>query len=261
MRPNVTNHTGEFVMHNRPGSRANLPPASEPKARNPARMSALFQELLPAGIATAELSGPGDPSMLLPAERKHVGSAVAKRASEFAAGRLCARRALGQFGTNDHPLAVDADRRPQWPSGLIGSITHTQGFSAAAVAERSRFRGIGIDVESVGRVTRDVWGEVMLPEEQRWLEQMEQREQAQIAALMFSAKEAFYKCQYELTSQWLDFQDVTLDVVGWNLGLGSFAVHPRKTARIGEACKGRLYGRFAFRRGLVLTGIAISADL
>ncbi|HZP11293.1 MAG TPA: 4'-phosphopantetheinyl transferase superfamily protein [Nevskiaceae bacterium] len=247
-------------MHTRPGSRAHLSMAHEPRARNPARMSAVFQELLPAGIATAELSGPGDPSMLSTAERKHIGAAVAKRASEFAAGRLCARRALAQYGIHDYPLVGGADRRPQWPSTLVGSITHTQGFSAAAVAERSRFRGIGIDVESIGRVTRDVWSEVLLPEEQRWLEQLDPREQAQIAALMFSAKESFYKCQYELTSQWLDFQDVALDVVGWNLGLGSFAVHPRKTTRIVEAYQGRLFGRFAFRRGLVLTGIAIAVS-
>ncbi len=154
---------------------------------------------------------------------------------------------------------MGADRRPQWPPSLLGSITHTQGFCAAAVGDRSRFRGIGIDVESVGRVTPDVWDEVLLPEERRWLEQLEAREQAQIAALMFSAKEAFYKCQYELTAQWLDFHDVRLDLVGWNLGFGSFAVQPRKSAKLLEVHRGRLVGRFALRRGLVLTGIAIPA--
>jgi 4'-phosphopantetheinyl transferase EntD len=247
-------------MPARPVAQAKTPAIPQHRARNPARMSAVFQELLPAGIATAELSGAGDPALLAPGERKHLGAAVAKRAADFAAGRLCAQRALAQFGVHDHVLAVGSDRRPQWPPSLIGSITHTNGFSAAAVAERARFRGIGIDAESVGRVSREVWGEVLLPEEQKWLETLEPREQAQIAALMFSAKEAFYKCQYELTSQWLDFQDVALDVVGWNMAFGSFAVRPRKSAKIFEAYRGRLIGRFAFRRGLVLTGIAIVAQ-
>jgi 4'-phosphopantetheinyl transferase EntD len=244
----------------RPKHHHDLRESGVQRARNPARMSAIFQELLPAGIATAELSGAGDPELLHANERKQLGAVVAKRASEFAAGRLCARRALTQFNIHDHALAIGADRRPQWPSDLIGSITHTDGFSAAAVAERARFRGIGIDAEAIGRVTRDVWSEVLLPDERRWLDGVEPREQAQIAALMFSAKEAFYKCQYELTSQWLDFQDVALDVVGWNMAFGSFAVRPRKSAKIFEAYRGRLIGRFAFRRGLVLTGIAIVAQ-
>jgi 4'-phosphopantetheinyl transferase EntD len=246
-------------MQSRPGTQLQLPAERERRGRNPSRMSAIFQELLPAGIATAELSGDGDVALLHAGERKHLGAAVAKRASEFAAGRLCAHRALTQFGVADHVLGVGTDRRPQWPAALVGSITHTQGFSAAAVAERARFRGIGIDAESIGRVTRDVWGEVLLTEEQRWLERLESREQAHIAALIFSAKESFYKCQYELTAQWLDFHDVALDLVGWNLGFGSFAVRPRKSAKIFEAHPGRMIGRFAFRRGLVLTGIALSA--
>ena len=73
-------------MHIRPGTRAKLSPPSELRARNPARMSALFQELLPAGIATAELSGPGDPSTLWPAERKYVGTAVANTPGRHASG-------------------------------------------------------------------------------------------------------------------------------------------------------------------------------
>jgi len=62
------------------------------------------------------------------------------------------------------------DRRPQWPEEIVGSITHTAGFSAAAVGQRSRFAGIGIDAERVGSVTRDVWDQVLLPDERRWLE-------------------------------------------------------------------------------------------
>ena len=44
---------------------------------------------------------------------------------------------------------------------------------------------------------------------------------ALLAALIFSAKEAFYKAQYELTTQWLDFNDVTLDLAGYTLRYAS----------------------------------------
>jgi len=228
------------------------------RVKNPARTSVTFEELLPAGIAAAELTGEGDPKLLLPAERKLLGAAVAKRVNEFAAGRLCARRALAQFGIHDFALEAGEDRRPRWPESMVGSITHTADFSAAAVAERSVFRGIGIDAERVGGVTREIWDQVLLPDERRWLETLSQPEQAQVSSLIFSAKEAFYKCQFEVTGQWLEFSDVTLDLAGWNLGTGTFAVRPLGRVKVFERLLRPLMGRFTFRKGLVLTAIAIA---
>jgi len=78
-----------------------------------------------------------------------------------------------------------------------------------------------------------------------------------LSTLIFSAKEAFYKCQYEMTRQWLEFSDVTLDLAGWNLGAGSFAVRPLSRVKLFETRGPAVMGRFAFRKGLVLTAIAI----
>jgi 4'-phosphopantetheinyl transferase EntD len=225
---------------------------------NPAWTSTGFQELLPAGIAASEFIGKLDGTLLLDQERKAMSNAVPRRIAEFTAGRLCARHALARFGVEDHAVVMQGDRRPLWPAHLIGSITHTNGYSAAAVGERAGFRGIGIDAEKVGRVTRDVWPEV-LPREQAWLDQLDEEQQAQLAALIFSAKESFYKCQYDLTSQWLDFSDVTIDFAGWELGMGNFAVRPMegKLVRLFEIYRKPVIGRFAFRRGLVLTAVTI----
>ena len=41
---------------------------------------------------------PGDASLLAPEEAAIVANAVPKRVGEFAAGRLCARRALAELG-------------------------------------------------------------------------------------------------------------------------------------------------------------------
>ena len=80
-----------------------------------------------------------------------------KRIQEFAAGRLCARRALGEFGRRGFPIPVARDRQPFWPAGVVGSITHTAGLCAAVVAERSRLAALGVDTELGGAVKPELW--------------------------------------------------------------------------------------------------------
>jgi len=203
--------------------------------------------------------GPGDPTLLLAGERHVLGQAARKRVHEFAAGRLCARRAVAEFGLQDFPIGVCADRRPRWPEQLTGCITHTDGFSAAAVAERARFLAIGIDAERVGRVSSAIWSHVFVPSERNWLETRPDPERAPIATLIFSAKEAFYKCQYEITGQWLDFKDVTVELAGEYLGWGRFAVRPTRAVRHFDLVGGGARGTFTIVNDLVLTAMAIAA--
>jgi len=190
------------------------------------RASNLLNALLPSGVATAELLGAGDPALLLAGERKSLGRAQPKRIREFAAGRICARHAAAQLGFSKTPINARIDRRPRWPEPLIGSISHTDGFSVAAVGERRRFRAIGVDTEKHGRVSRDLWSYLFLPSETEWLETLPRRAQARLATSMFSAKETFFKCQYEVTSQWLEFTDIKLALAAGNLTTGRFAVSP-----------------------------------
>jgi 4'-phosphopantetheinyl transferase EntD len=103
---------------------------------NPASLSPLLASLFPPGVAAAGLRMAGDPSLLFPDETRYLGRAVPKRTREFAAGRLCARRALAEFGVTGYPLRMNRDRRPHWPAPVIGSITHTTGMSGAVVASR-----------------------------------------------------------------------------------------------------------------------------
>ena len=229
------------------------------RARNPSRTSALLEELLPAGVAGAELVGEGDPALLLDAERQILGDVALKRAREFAGGRLCARRAVAQLGVVDLPIGARDDRRPRWPPFLTGSITHTDGFSAAAAGQRQRFRAIGIDAERIGRVSGDIWSHVLRPGEKDWLESLPESERAKVATLMFSAKEAFYKCQYEVTEQWLEFTDVTVDLFDWDVDWGSFAVRPIGNVQLFELGGGPAIGRFTVIDDLVLTAMAIDA--
>jgi 4'-phosphopantetheinyl transferase EntD len=205
-------------------------------AADPSCASTWLAQLLPAGVATAALAG-----------------AAPGRAAEFAAGRLCARRAAARFGFDGQAIGAQADGRPRWPAGLTGSITHTGGFAAAAIGERGRFRAIGIDAERVGGVPRTLWGQLFRPAETAWLEGLPESLQDRVGTLMFSAKEAFYKCQYEVTGQWLEFRDVVVDFCARDAGRNGCAV------RLFEGGGEPAIVRFAVRRDLVLTALALAA--
>ena len=224
-----------------------------------AKPSALLEAVLPAGVATAQLTGAGDPALLLAGERQVLGHAAPGRAREFAAGRLCARHAAAQLGIVGCAIGARDDRRPQWPVRLTGSITHTEGFTAAAVGDRRRFQAIGIDAERIGRVSRELWRHVLVPAEAGWLESLPAAAQATGAALMFSAKEAFYKCQYEVTQQWLEFQDIAVEFCGRSPDRSSFAVRPVGRVRLFEQGGAPAIVHFALTREMVLTAMTIAA--
>lgn len=218
-----------------------------------------LEALLPAGVATAELTGAGDPALLLADERVLRARAAPARIAEFAAGRACARRAAARFGVVDCPIGAHEDHRPCWPLSLTGSITHTHGFSAAAVGERCRFQAIGIDAERIGSVSPDLWSRVLRPAEREWVEGLPEQFQATVATLLFCAKEAFYKCQYEVTRQWLHFHDVTIDCEGDHLNRGGLAVRPAGRVRLFAQGCGPVVVRYAVTRELVLTALTIAA--
>lgn len=75
--------------------------------------------------------------------------AVVKRQAEFLAGRLAARQAIARLGISTVQLGTGYLRRPLWPNGVTGSITHTNTVSAAIAISADMVRGIGIDVERV----------------------------------------------------------------------------------------------------------------
>ncbi|MGP6156222.1 MAG: 4'-phosphopantetheinyl transferase family protein [Vulcanimicrobiaceae bacterium] len=229
-------------------------------APNPARPSSLAGELFAFGVAAAELREGGDASLLLEAERAECASAVPKRVAEFAAGRLCARRALSALGLEGVAVGRNADRSPAWPFGFTGSITHTLGFCAAAVARSSDCEALGIDAEIVGRVTPEVWPYVFTLAELALVDALPVRQGAALATLIFSAKEAFYKCQHALTGEWLEFGDVTLELAGPGETAGEFEVRPLRSLASPLLAGHALRGRFRFSGELVVTGIAIGAQ-
>ena len=94
----------------------------------------ILATLLPAGVEVCETTGDVPESVLFRAEAAAVTKAVPKRRAEYAAVRHCARTALGRLGVPPVPILSGPDRAPRWPPGIIGALTHCEGYRAAAVA-------------------------------------------------------------------------------------------------------------------------------
>ncbi len=232
---------------------------------NPAQPSPGVRCLFPDGVAAAEMREPGDVRWLFPEELDSVRRAVPKRVGEFAAGRACARRALAEIGIAECAIPIAPDRQPIWPPSVIGSISHTTGLYAAVVAPKSRLAGVGLDCEEVGKVTDDIRQTICRPEELRWVDSLPPDERAAAVALLFSAKEAFYKCQYPVTHQWLDFHDIRIEPRDWGTAAAGgaaareFEVHPTRPLAIDRHADAvaPLLGKYAFQDGFVISGVAL----
>ena len=226
---------------------------------NPAVLSTALGQLFPPGAVVCELRSLGDTRLLLPDEAAHLKRAVAKRAQEFAAGRLCARQALAAFGIVDFAIKVASDRRPLWPSSVVGSITHTNGFCAAVVAERRHLAAIGMDSEEAQRVKPELWDSICVPEEIAWLTSLPESERAAGAAFVFSAKEAFYKCQYPLTEQFLGFHAARVQAREWGGARGSFTVSATRDIKFAAHARLPIRGEYLFHEQFVTAAVSLAA--
>jgi len=172
-------------------------------------------------IALAATESPVDDGVLLPQERGLVKGAPARRLAEFATGRHCAHTALGVLDPQlaGTPLLRDSRGAPQWPPGVVGSVTHCEGWTGAAVA-RSRGsrvgRGVaalGLDAEPIAPLPAGVLDVVASADEREVLARLG-AEQSGIPwdTVLFCAKEATYKAWYPLTGIVLAHASVEVEV-------------------------------------------------
>jgi 4'-phosphopantetheinyl transferase EntD len=222
---------------------------------NPATLSSPVAGLFSPGAVAAILRRPGDPGLLLPEEAAGMGRAVPQRVEEFAAGRLCARRAMAELGILDFAIRVGDQRQPLWPDSVVGSITHTAGFCAAVVAPRARSLALGLDSEVVGDVKPGIWHRICLPIEAAWVRSLPASERAAAVTLIFCAKEAFYKCQYPVVGERLNFHDVSIEAAAWGAADGMFRIHPVRSVAIAAHAAQALGGRYLFHERFLTAGL------
>jgi 4'-phosphopantetheinyl transferase EntD len=218
---------------------------------SPAKLSAELAALFPAGVVAAELTEPAPRTVLTAAEFQFIAHCAEKRIDDFTRGRACAQRALRELGIEGFSLLAGKDREPLWPDSIVGSITHTGGYAAAVVARGVDIEGIGLDCELIASVDEELWSRICTPAEQERLAQLPSVERGRQAALIFAAKEAFYKCQFPLTREWVGFEDVVIEPAS----AGSLRILPQKTLPLEASQVAALVSRFQFRDPWVIAGV------
>ncbi|MFJ2901006.1 4'-phosphopantetheinyl transferase [Streptomyces sp. NPDC087212] len=176
----------------------------------------MIEELLPDEVVAVEVHGDDgtEPAPLYPEEAELIARAVPKRRREFALARACARRAMEKLGVPPHPVLPGERGAPGWPPGLSGSMTHCDGYCAAALVRTADLASLGIDAEPHGPLPDGVLDSVALPSEAARLRRLAERlPDLHADRLLFSAKESVYKAWFPLTRRWLDFSEADIDLV------------------------------------------------
>lgn len=172
--------------------------------------SAGFGALLPEGMHCVEVLLERKPPPLLPAEAALLGRASPTRHRELAAGRGCARAALGRLRVDsDVAVLPGPGGEPCWPDGVIGSITHGAGICAAVTGRAAGpALSVGIDVAWHQALSTRVARRVLPDGAARVARPRDIYDDA----VIFSAKESVFKAWYPLTRKALPFAQTRITV-------------------------------------------------
>ncbi len=166
------------------------------------------------------------------------------RKEEFQKGRYIARLLLSEHG-NTEAVKIGKEREPLWPKGFVGSISHSKDFYAAAVASSKLIKGVGLDIESVGRVKENIYRMIKTEED---IDKSE-LSKSELDTLIFSAKESLYKMLYPSVGKFFGFKDAALISVNEN----KFSIKLRTTLNP-EHVEGSIYnGHFVITKDFLLS--------
>lgn len=128
-----------------------------------------------------------------------LNNAVVKRQAEYLAGRYCIRMLQRQLGLATSVIFTAPDRSPVWPSGQLGSLSHTDGWVLAALQPTSELQDeslcwLGVDIEQLFSTEQQQSIAAMIHHN----DELQLGRQAglcdcQLSTLAFSAKESLYK--------------------------------------------------------------------
>jgi 4'-phosphopantetheinyl transferase EntD len=219
----------------------------------------VLERILPAGVAVATRRDDLLDMNLFEREAEIVAGAVEKRRREFSTARACARDALARLGVPPREILSGPRGEPLWPEGIVGSITHCDGYRGCAVGRRSDFAAIGIDAEVDAALPNGLLGDIALPEEQRALAALAREDPTPSwDRLLFSIKESVYKAWFPLAGRWLGFEDARVSIDRERRTFSAHLLVPGPTLQ-GQQLDG-FSGRWLAAEGLVLSAIAVLAS-
>ena len=159
---------------------------------------------------------------LLKEEQSLLEGATPTRQRELIAGRHLARQAMAELGCEPSPITQGPGGAARWPRGICGSISHSASHVAVAIGLASTLRSVGVDIED----GRDLGSAIDMVGRQDEIDGLAEHPlasgRASAGRMLFSAKEALYKCQFPLTGNaTLDFLDIAVGMdVGGRLNAG-----------------------------------------
>jgi 4'-phosphopantetheinyl transferase EntD len=216
----------------------------------------MIEKLLPSGVVVIEAFEDLPSEAVFPGEEDLIANAVEGRSREFITARRCAREALAKLGYSPAPIRSGPKREPQWPPGVVGSITHTVGFRAAAVAPLSIVASIGIDAEQNQPLPDGIEQFVTVAGEPQMLADLTSAfPVTHWGRLLFSAKEAIYKAWYPLTGRWLGYEDARLTIDPAGQFAAKLLIDGARSD--GGPALTELHGRFLIARGLIATTVTV----
>ncbi|MFI7388686.1 4'-phosphopantetheinyl transferase [Streptomyces sp. NPDC049813] len=213
----------------------------------------MLREILSPEVREYHTSIPRTDIDLFPEEESVISRAGAKRRTEFATVRACARDALAELGYGPAPLIPGVAGAPIWPDGIAGSMTHCAGYYAAAVADSARVLALGIDAEPHEPLPGGVLETVARTEERAMLDRLAPRTGTALDTVLFSAKESIYKAWFPVRQTWLDFHEASV-----TLSLnGTFEARVLAPAARSSRTWTSISGRWTQANGVIATSVVL----
>ena len=209
-----------------------------------------LKDLFSSSVAIAETRNTNiDAAFLSPAERTYLENVSQNRKREFIAGRFCAHEAMMLASMPPENIHIGGKGEPIWPSNIVGSITHSHGYAAAAVARKSDIISVGLDAEIDEPLSSKALQRISNHQEEEWAKTVGGALVQHPGKVLFSAKEATYKAWYPITHEWLGFKEA---LINFHDQGNTFTVRILKNGPIRE-----MHGKFTIRSDVIVTAIEI----
>lgn len=183
-----------------------------------------------------------------------------KRREEFILGRLLLKKCFrNHFNLNVNEIPIDTNRRPIPPHGYAISITHDSDEVMVVVSKH--LQSVGLDLESIGRIKPEMEKQILSAKDNiEELMKETQLSRDEVLALIFSAKESFYKVLSLKVKKYFGFERAR--IVSINKEQGTLIIELNDDLQGEEVflSKGfQLAGHFALGQRKLLTYFELSS--